>query len=125
MIKKEINDLAEDFSGSYWNYRWFKCKTEVPKIDDNFNVVKGKKEYEVYYELHEVYYDKKEKPFLCTEEPVKMYTNDADELLQFTYRALVAANKKVLTIKNGKIKELNEYMNKREVLSKLKGDDDE
>lgn len=115
-IPKEIEDLAEELSGSYWNYRWLKIVVEVPKIDDNLEVVEGETEEEVYYELHEVYYDENEKPFMWSEEAERIYTEDAEEMMEFISKMLDAAMKKVLIVKNGKIKETKEYMLKSEIL---------
>ena len=63
MDQKEIEELAKDFSGSYWNYRWLKIIQSFPEYDDDGNLT-GNTDYEAYYELHEVYYDSNEKPFM-------------------------------------------------------------
>lgn len=122
-IPSEINELANELSGSYWNYRWIKIVVNVPKVDkETMEVVEGETDEEVYYALHEVYYDENEKPFMWSEEPEKLYTEDAEELIEFIGCILDAAAKKVLLIKDGEIKELNEYMDKSEILEQYQGE---
>lgn len=121
-IPEEIEKLAEEFSGSYWNYRWIKKVVDTPKINDDLEVVEGETEQEVYYELHEVYYDKEEKPFMWTEEPVRIYTENAEELMELIGRMLDAAIQKVLFVEDDKIREIDEYMNKSEILGQYKGE---
>lgn len=116
---EEIEELANEFAGSYWNYRWIKIVIETDKYDEEFNPT-GEKDQEVYYELHEVYYDNEEKPFMWTEEPVKMYTEDAEELFELIGRMIDAASKRILFIRDEKIEELDEYMDKSEVLKKYR-----
>lgn len=120
MELEEIEELANDLSGSYWNYRWLKVIVDTPKINDNLEVVEGETEQEVYYALHEVYYDKDEKAFMWTEEPVKMYTENCEDLMELIGRMLDAASKKVLLVKDDKIEELDEYMDRSEILEKYR-----
>lgn len=120
MEKEEVEELANELSGSYWNYRWIKVVTTTPKVDDDFNQIEGEFEHEVYYELHEVYYDNEEKPFMCTEDPVKLYTEDAEELFELIGRMLDAASEKVLFIEDNEIRELDEYMDKSEALDRYR-----
>lgn len=109
-IPEEIENLAEDMSGSYWNYRWLKT---VEEYDG---------EEEITYALHEVYYDKNGKPFMWTEEPVKLYCEDTINLMELIGKMLDACTEKVLLKyyegEQPKIKEIDEYMNKSEELDK-------
>ena len=121
MDQKEIEELAKDFSGSYWNYRWLKIIQSFPEYDDDGNLT-GNTDYEAYYELHEVYYDNNEKPFMWTEEPVNMLTENALDLMELVKNALNAAMQPVLLLnKNGDkstIEETNEYIDGKEELDK-------
>ena len=118
---EEIEELANDLSGSYWNYRWLKIIVDIPKCDDDGNLT-GETYYESYYELHEVYYDNDEKPFMWTEDPVRLQTDDANELMDLIKKALDAAMKPVLllteTDEKDTIEEINEYIDGKEELDK-------
>lgn len=121
MDQKEIEELAKDFSGSYWNYRWLKIIQSFPEYDDYGNLT-GNTDYEAYYELHEVYYDNNEKPFMWTEEPVNATVDNAVDLMEFVKNALNAAMEPVLLLnKDGDkntIEETNEYIDGKEELDK-------
>jgi hypothetical protein len=119
-MNEEVEESICGLSGSYWNYRWVKIVFAVPKLDDNLNRIEGEFEEEHYYGLYEVYYDSNGKPFMWSKEPEKLHTEDAKELIEFIECILDAAAKKVLLIKDGKIKELDEYMDKNEVLAKYR-----
>ena len=121
MDQKEIEELAKDFSGSYWNYRWLKIIQSFPEYDDDGNLT-GNTDYEAYYELHEVYYDNNEKPFMWTEEPVNMLTENALDLMELVKNALNAAMQPVLLLNKNEdkttIEETNEYIDGKEELDK-------
>lgn len=121
MDQKEIEELAKDFSGSYWNYRWLKIIQSFPEYDDDGNLT-GNTDYEAYYELHEVYYDNNEKPFMWAEEPVNMLTENALDLMELVKNALNAAMQPVLLLNKNEdkttIEETNEYIDGKEELDK-------
>ena len=121
MDQKEIEELAKDFSGSYWNHRWLKIIQSFPEYDDDGNLT-GNTDYEAYYELHEVYYDNNEKPFMWTEEPVNMLTENALDLMELVKNALNAAMQPVLLLNKNEdkttIEETNEYIDGKEELDK-------
>lgn len=118
---EEMEELANDLSGSYWNYRWLKIIVSIPKVDENLQET-GETDYESYYELHEVYYDNDEKPFMWTEDPVRLQVDDANELMDLIKKALDAAMKPVLllteTDEKDTIEEINEYIDSKEELNK-------
>ena len=121
MEKEEAEELAKEFSGSYWNYRWLKIIVSIPKVDENLQET-GETDYESYYELHEVYYDNDEKPFMWTEDPVRLQADDANELMDLIKKVLDAAMKPVLllteTDEKDTIEEINEYIDGKEELDK-------
>lgn len=121
MDQKEIEELAKDFSGSYWNYRWLKIIQSFPEYDDDGNLT-GNTDYEAYYELHEVYYDNNEKPFMWTEDPVNATVDNAVDLMEFVKNALNAAMQPVLLLNKNEdkatIEEINEYIDGKEELDK-------
>lgn len=119
MEKEEAEELANELSGSYWNYRWLKVVVECDEYDDDGNPT-GEKYNEIYYALHEVYYDRDEKPFMWTKNPVKLYADDAETLFELIGKMLNAAMEKVLIVEDNKIKELDEYMDKHEVLKQYR-----
>ena len=121
MDQKEIEELAKDFSGSYWNYRWLKIIQSFPEYDDDGNLT-GNTDYEAYYELHEVYYDSNEKPFMWTEDAVNATVDNAEDLMDFVKNALNAAMQPVLLLNKNEdkttIEETNEYIDGKEELDK-------
>lgn len=121
MDQKEIEELAKDFSGSYWNYRWLKIIQSFPEYDDDGNLT-GNTDYETYYELHEVYYDNNEKPFMWTEDAVNATVDNAEDLMDFVKNALNAAMQPVLLLNKNEdkttIEETNEYIDGKEELDK-------
>ena len=121
MDQKEIEEVAKDFSGSYWNYRWLKIIQSFPEYDDDGNLT-GNTDYEAYYELHEVYYDNNEKPFMWTEDAVNATVDDAEDLMDFVKNALNAAMQPVLLLNKNEdkttIEETNEYIDGKEELDK-------
>lgn len=121
---EEMEELANDLSGSYWNYRWLKIIQSFPEYDEEGNLT-GNTEYEAYYELHEVYYDNDEKPFMWTEDCANLLAENALDLMELVRHALDAAMKPVLLLTKGtddddldKIEELNEYIDGKEELDK-------
>ena len=121
MDQKEIEELAKDFSGSYWNYRWLKIIQSFPEYDYYGNLT-GNTDYEAYYELHEVYYDNNEKPFMWTEDAVNATVDNAEDLMDFVKNALNAAMQPVLLLNKNEdkttIEETNEYIDGKEELDK-------
>ena len=121
MDQKEVEELAKDFSGSYWNYRWLKIIQSFPEYDDDGNLT-GNTDYEAYYELHEVYYDSNEKPFMWTEDAVNATVDNAEDLMNFVKNALNAAMQPVLLLNKNEdkttIEETNEYIDGKEELDK-------
>ena len=121
MDQKEIEELAKDFSGSYWNYRWLKIIQSFPEYDDDGNLT-GNTDYEAYYELHEVYYDNNEKPFMWAEDAVNATVDNAEDLMDFVKNALNAAMQPVLLLNKNEdkttIEETNEYIDGKEELDK-------
>ena len=121
MDQKEIEELAKDVSGSYWNYRWLKIIQSFPEYDDDGNLT-GNTDYEAYYELHEVYYDNNEKPFMWTEDAVNATVDNAEDLMDFVKNALNAAMQPVLLLNKNEdkttIEETNEYIDGKEELDK-------
>lgn len=118
MEKQEIEELANEFSCSYWNYRWLKIEVEVPEYKD-FETT-GKTEIEHYYELHEVYYNNNEEPCMWTENATNLQLEDAEDLMDLFMKAMDATNKKVLLLKDDKITELDEFMDKSEILKQYR-----
>lgn len=117
-VPEEIEEMANEFSGSYWNYRWFKIEIETPEYK-GFKPT-GKMVTEHYYELHEVYYDKNEKPFMWTENTTNLQLEDAEDLMDLFMKAMDAATKKVLLLKDSTAEEIDEYMDKSEILAKYR-----
>ena len=74
-----------------WNHR-------VIKKQDNLA--------NVYYEIHEVYYDNKGNPDGWTENPVTPYGNNLEDLHGELAYLLTALDKPVMEIVDGKLREI-------------------
>lgn len=111
-IPKEIVELADYISDGYWNYRWLKTIVECDEYDDYGNQT-GEKYQEIYYQLHEVYYDKDEKPFMWSENPMTFYVDNQKDMLELFAKSFEASKKSVLQIIDGKLVELDEYMQQK------------
>lgn len=123
-IPEKVEEFAEFISGGYWNYRFIKIVTPYDELDDNLEKT-GKTRYETHYELHEVYYDRTNKIWSWSETPITVTPNDGEDLLEFIRCMLDASMKKVLTEKDGSMIELNEYIDKKEILEMLRKDNDD
>ncbi len=107
MDLKEAEKLAKTLSGNYWNYRWIKVVDEW----DAKNLEGEMKHYtEVIYELREVYYDTKDKPFMYSENPARMIADNYEDLMRLLGSSLSAAKEPVLLLKDGELIETEEYM---------------
>lgn len=112
--------IKQDLSNNYWNYRWIKIVHNIPKLDKNFNKIKGETEQEIFYELHEVYYNENDKPIMWSENAIDIYVYNAEEIITLFTKMLDASMEKVLIIKNNTLQELNEYINNQKILETLK-----
>lgn len=105
-IPAEIEELAEDLNGGYWNYRFVE-KEYTWKDKDN------KTYYEKYYELHEIYYKVDGTIWAWTENPIDLSIQSLSELNDLIKKIKKASKHKVLKL----IKEDNEdkmiYTNKK------------
>lgn len=105
-IPAEVEELAEDLSGGYWNYRFVE-KEYTWKDKDN------KTYYEKYYELHEIYYKVDGTIWAWTENPIDLSIQSLSELNDLIKKIKKASKHKVLKL----IKEDNEdkmiYTNKK------------
>ena len=105
----KLKTLSKTFKGGYWNYRFIKHSSPYNELDDNLQPT-GKIEYEVWYTLHEVYYDKKDKIISWTTNPITFSIDNVYNLLDLSAKAFEASKKYVLEEKDGKLVELDEFM---------------
>ena len=71
-IPKEIEELADELSGGWWNYR-------IVEKSNSWIGPDGNRHLEKYYELHEVYYNGKGEIWSWTENPVGIYFESYEE----------------------------------------------
>lgn len=104
---KEYEKLAKQYSGNFWDYRWIKQVDEWDAKDLDGHT----RHYsEATYSLHEVYYDRNNKPFMFTDNPIRFIANKYDEVIETISKALGAAKKPVLLLKEDTLIETEEYM---------------
>ena len=68
-VPKEIEEMASSWSGGWFNYR-------IIEKENSYEGRDGKKYTDVYYEIHEVYYDGKGNPFAWTQNPISIWFED-------------------------------------------------
>lgn len=98
----DIKDLSEELS-DYWNTRIIK-HIVTGKYEN------GKKYKETYYGVHEVYYDKKDKPVMWTEKPIRFCFEDEEGLDAQMQQILDAKKRTVLKEKNEKITDTKKFI---------------
>lgn len=106
-IPDYVEELAEDLSGGWWNYRIIE-KTEKIELDDET--------YEdTFYHIHEVYYKADGSIWSWTERPVTIYFENYGDL-KYVIRIIKKASNnhilKLVTDENGDnhLEETNKYI---------------
>lgn len=98
-MDKKYEELSEELS-DYWNTRIIK-HTVKSKL--------GNQEYKAtYYGIHEVYYDKNDKPVMWSSEPIDVTFEDKEELETLLKQILDAKNKTILELEDETILELED-----------------
>lgn len=97
-IKDFIDEISLAWRGGHWNYR----------------VIEKSNGYYIYYEIHEVYYDKNEEIIAWTENPVDLYFEDFRSLKLLTKRFKKAGRKTILKIENDDLIDTGKYLKKRD-----------
>lgn len=94
--KEILEKLSEKFA-DYWNTRIIK------------HTVKYLDKIETYYGIHEVYYDKEDKPVLWTSEPIDVTFQDKEEFEILLKQILDAKDRTILELdeENTKLIDIN------------------
>lgn len=87
--QNKFDKLVKQFDGSYWNTRIIKHH-----VDGKYE--NGKEYHEVWYGIHEVYYDKKERPFMYTENPIRFSFQDKNDFAYELGHIIDASQKTIL-----------------------------
>ena len=90
-VPAEVEELAEDLSGGYWNYRFVEKEYTWKDKDD-------KSYYERYYELHEIYYKADGTIWAWTENPVDLSIQSLSELKDLTKKIKTASRHTILKL---------------------------
>ena len=97
-MDKKYEELSEELS-DYWNTRIIK-HTVKSKL--------GNQEYKAtYYGIHEVYYDKNDKPVMWSSEPIDVTFEDREELESLLKQIKDARSRTVLEEKDNKLIDTN------------------
>ena len=111
-IPKEIEELADELSGGWWNYR-------IVEKSNSWIGPDGNRHLERYYELHEVYYNGKGEIWSWTENPVGIYFESYEEMKQILKQYKKACKHPILKFEKHGIEET--LVETGEYLYKLKG----
>ena len=87
LSKEEIEEFAETIGGGCWNTR----------------IIEHTENKEKYYAIHEVYYDKNDKPWAWSEEPINLVFEDKESFGEILRQCVEASEKPILKIKNGNL----------------------
>ena len=87
---EEITKLTSELS-DYWNTR----------------IIKHNEHGETYYGIHEVYYDKDDKPVMWSDKPIKIVFEDEEELNTILRLILEAKYKTILELKDEELIDTN------------------
>lgn len=68
-VPEEVEEMANDLSGGWFNYR-------IIEKENSYEGKDGKQYTDIYYEIHEVYYNGKGEPFAWTENPISIWFED-------------------------------------------------
>lgn len=98
MNKEEIEKATSDFDGGWWNYRLIE-KTEKWTY-------KGEEHTEKSYDMHEVYYDKNGKPIAWSENPVRIYFSEYNDIADLIRKIKRTKRLTILKLVKKKNKEL-------------------
>ena len=90
-IPEEIEELANDLEGSWWNYR-------VIEKESRWTNKAGKEFFEKYFEIHEIYYKGNGEIWAWSENPMGIYFEEFGEVSQLMKQIKKAIKKPVLKI---------------------------
>lgn len=94
-MKKERKKIMSDWTGKYWNTRFIE-KKETWKSEK----FKDKEYFNIYFDLHEVHYDEKNKPVAWTSDPSLLRFRDEEDV-KVTIKHIKDALKKNVLRKQG------------------------
>lgn len=93
-VPEEIEELANDLSGGWWNYR-------LIEKENRWKNKAGKEYFEKYFEIHEVYYKADGEIWAWSENPMSIYFEDFKEVGQLIKQIKNATRKPVLRLVKG------------------------
>ena len=117
-VMEKLEDLRKDFEGGYFNYRVIE-KEYIWENNSNFTEEEIKEykldEPELYYEIHEVYYNGKDEIVAWTENPISIYFEDYYDVKDMIKHIKNSTKHKILKLianEDGgeELIELNKYM---------------
>lgn len=90
-IPEEMEKLADDLAGGWWNYR-------LIEKENRWKDKTGKEYFEKYFEIHEVYYREDGEIWAWSENPMSIYFEDYKEIGQLIKQIKNATKKPVLRL---------------------------
>lgn len=112
-IPKEVEELANDLSGGYWNAR-------VVKKHVNGKYENGEEYDETYMGIFEVYYKANDEIWAWSENEIPMNFNGKEEFGEVINQYFNAAQRPVLEEIDGKLVETDEVILPEEMMKKEK-----
>ena len=91
---EEIEELANDLSGGWWNYR-------VIEKENRWTNKADKEYFEKYFEIHEVYYKEDGEIWAWSENPMSIYLENFKEVGQLMKQIKKAIKRPVLKLVKG------------------------
>lgn len=110
-IPKEVEELAEDLSGGYWNTRVIR-----KHVDGKYE--NGEEYHETYMAVYEVYYRKDDSIWAWSENPMTIGFEDKEEFGILINQIFDAAQRPVLEEIDEKLVETDEVIIPKEMIKK-------
>lgn len=94
-LQEKYKDLIGAFKDGYWNYRIIEKESRFTYKDGKYA---GKTRVELYYEIHEIYYDGDGNPVGWSVDPMRMYFQEKGDPKYYIRRIREASRHKIFKI---------------------------
>ena len=94
-LEEKYKDLTGAFKGGYWNYRIIEKESRFTYKDGKYA---GKTRVELYYEIHEIYYDGDGNPVAWSADPMRIYFQEKGDPKYYIKRIREACKHKIFKI---------------------------
>ena len=94
-LQEKYKYLIGEFKDGYWNYRVIEKESRFTYKDGKYA---GKTRVELYYEIHEIYYDGEGNPVAWSADPMRMYFQEKEDPKYYIKRIREASRHKIFKL---------------------------